>query len=254
VQKYKTDYIDKIADAFAAHSRQRIIAIVEPDSLANIATNLSIAKCAQSETAYRESVAYAISKLAQPHTFLYLDAAHAGWLGWTTNTTKIATIFQQVLMAAGGPDKVRGFATNVANYTVLNETMEKFDYMGNPCHDELTYVQNLTAALAAVGISNKGFVIDTSRNGKGGIRSQWGSWCNVKGAAMGVRPVADPKPGIDAYYWIKPPGESDGTSDSSAPRFDPSCTNSDATLGAPQAGQWFDSYFDQLALNATPPL
>jgi cellulose 1,4-beta-cellobiosidase len=168
--------------------------------------------------------------------------------------TAIATIFQEVLTAAGGADKVRGFATDTANYTVLNETPELFDYQSNPCHDELTYVQKLTAQLATVGIQNKGFMIDTSRNGLGDIRYQWGSWCNVKGAGLGIRPTVNPATGIDAYYWVKPPGESDGTSDSTQPRFDPSCANQDATMGAPQAGTWFHSYFLNLVQNAAPPL
>ena len=254
VQRYKTDYIDAIAAALRAHPDQRIALVIEPDSLGNIATNLGNPHCAESEAAYRESVAYAIQELSMPHTFLYVDAAHSGWLGWTDNTTKIATIFQEVLTAAGGADKVRGFASNVANYTVLDATSELFDYQGNPCHDEVTYVQNLAAALAAVGISDKGFIIDTSRNGRGGIRSEWGAWCNVRGAGIGERPATSPRPGLDAYVWIKPPGESDGTSDPSAPRFDAHCAGPDSTPGAPQAGQWFDSYFVQLAANASPAL
>ena len=36
------------------------------------------------------------------------------------------------------------FATNVANYTVLHGSTELYtDYMGNPCHDEMTYVQQM---------------------------------------------------------------------------------------------------------------
>jgi cellulose 1,4-beta-cellobiosidase len=76
----------------------------------------------------------------------------------------------------------------------------------------------------------------------------------VQGAGLGERPVADPAPGLDAYYWVKPPGESDGTSDPSMPRFDPSCANPDATPGAPQAGSWFHAEFVSLVKNAVPSL
>ena len=252
--RYKSEYIDAIAAAFAAHPNQRIVGIVEPDSLPNLATNMSDPRCAAADSIYRDSVAYAIKKLAAANASLYIDAAHSGWLGWPNNLTASATIFSQVLQAAGGADKIRGFATNVANYSVLNETPEQFDYQGNPCHDELTYAQKLGQALAAAGISNKSFLIDTSRNGRGDIRQQWGSWCNVHGAGIGARPVADPAPGIDAYYWVKPPGESDGTADSAAPRFDQACSNADATPGAPQAGEWFSSSFINLVKNANPPL
>ena len=256
VQRYKTDYIDKIAAAFAAHPNQRIAAIVEPDSLPNLATNMSDPRCAASDAIYRDGVAYAIRTLSAPNVYLYLDTGHSGWLGWPDNITKATAIFSQVLTAAGGANKIRGFASNTANYSVLHETQEQFDYQFNPCHDELTFAQHLTSALAAAGIPDKHFLIDTSRNGRGGIRRQWGSWCNVQGAAIGERPTADPAPGIDAYTWIKPPGESDGTADPTAARFDLACGsgNPDATPGAPQAGQWFNSYFLMLAGNATPPL
>jgi cellulose 1,4-beta-cellobiosidase len=254
VAAYKTQYVDAIAAAFKAHPNQRIAAVVEPDSLPNIATNLGVARCAASEQAYRESVAYALQTLAAPNVFMYLDAAHAGWLGWSTNTTKIATIFKDVLTAAGGVNKVRGFATNVANYNVLHEVPELFDYQGNPCHDELTYVKNLGAALDAVGITNHAFLVDTSRNGRGGIRHQWGYWCNNTGAGMGERPVANPSAGLDAYVWVKPPGESDGTSDTSSQRYDGFCGMQDAAKPAPEAGQWFHDYFVATAKNANPAL
>src|SRR5262249_61031377 len=163
---------------------------------------------------------------------------------------------RDVLMAAGGFDKVRGFATNTANYSPLHERPERFDYQGNPCHDELTFVSQLAAALAAVGVQDKAFVVDTSRNGRAGIRAPCGSWCNVKGAGLGERPVADPVAGIDAYLWVKPPGESDGVADSTQPRFDAAggSGNPDATPGAPQAGQWFSSYLLMLAAQAVPAL
>jgi cellulose 1,4-beta-cellobiosidase len=104
------------------------------------------------------------------------------------------------------------------------------------------------------GFRDHGFIVDTSRNGKGGIRAQWGSWCNVRGAGIGERPRPIPVPRVDAYVWMKPPGESDGTSDPAQPRFDPMCAGADAAIGAPQAGQFFDSYFIDLVQNAKPPM
>ena len=115
-------------------------------------------------------------------------------------------------------------------------------------------MQKLGDALAAAGVTNRSFIIDTSRNGQGDMRQQWGSWCNVHGAGIGERPVADPVAGVDAYFWVKPPGESDGTADASATRYDQACSNADATPGAPQAGTWFSSYFIDLVRNANPPL
>jgi cellulose 1,4-beta-cellobiosidase len=76
----------------------------------------------------------------------------------------------------------------------------------------------------------------------------------VKGAGLGERPRAEPIRGVDAYFWIKPPGESDGVSDKAQPRFDEMCAGYDAAPGAPQAGQWFEPYFLDLVKNANPPL
>eukprot|EP00727_Mastigamoeba_balamuthi_P008144 m51a1_g3950 putative serine palmitoyltransferase (675) ;mRNA; f:327767-334443 len=68
-------------------------------------------------------------------------------------------------------------------------------------------------------------------------------------------PKANPNPSytmIDAYTWIKTPGESDGTSDSSATRYDAKCSSVDSMTGAPQAGKWFQNQFEMLVTNANP--
>ena len=252
--RYRTEFVDPIAAQFAAHPDQPIVAIIEPDSLANMTTNMWEPKCAASAEAYRHSVVYAIKRLAMPHVSVYLDAAHAGWLGWDANRVKMVTVFKRVLEEAGGVDMIRGFATNVSNYTHLYNRDGAALALTNPCINELTYVKMLAETLSMYGIPGKGFIIDTARNGKGSIRRQWGSWCNIKGAGLGERPMAEPIRGVDAYFWIKPPGESDGVSDPTQPRYDEMCANRDAAPGAPQAGQWFESYFLDLIRNATPPL
>jgi endoglucanase len=76
------------------------------------------------------------------------------------------------------------------------------------------------------------FVIDTGRNGQGPLNTaryaaapfnqpptvvsglNAGSWCNARGAGLGLRPTADTgEPLTDAYLWLKTPGESDGSCD-----------------------------------------
>jgi cellulose 1,4-beta-cellobiosidase len=75
-------------------------------------------------------------------------------------------------------------------------------------------------------------IIDTSRNGVTGLRQEWGHWCNVKGAGFGVRPTGTTGNSlVDAFVWVKPGGESDGTSDSSATRYDSFCGMPDAGSG-----------------------
>jgi len=245
--RYEKELLDPLAATFAAHASQEIVVVVEPDSLANLATNASIARCAASDALYRRSIARAISKLSMPNVALYLDAAHAGWTGWDANREKIAAIFKDVLDMAGA-EKIRGFATNVSNYDLVRAQDRASD---NPCPDEIAYVEKLSASLARVGIAGKKFIIDTSRNGRA---SHAKSWCNVTGAGLGERPRASPAPLVDAFFWVKIPGESDGTSDPSAPRFDAACASPDSASPAPQAGEWFPAYFQDLARNASPPL
>jgi cellulose 1,4-beta-cellobiosidase len=81
----------------------------------------------------------------------------------------------------------------------------------------------------------------------------WGNWCNVVGTGFGRRPsTATDDPLLDAWVWVKPGGESDGTSDTTADRYDHKCGSPDALKPAPEAGQWFQAYFVQLLQNANP--
>lgn len=253
-RRYRSEFIDPIAAAVAAHPDQRVAVILEPDSLANLVTNLGIPKCHVSQHVYASSVAYAISKLSMPHVFIYLDSAHAGWLGWDGNRTKMAEVVRQVLTMAGGLDRISGFATNVSNYTPLEGDDGRRLEPSNPCPNELSFVEKMSQAYAAKGMAGKGFVVDTGRNGRSGIRSRWGNWCNISGAGIGERPRAAPRPLVHAYFWVKPPGDSDGTSDPSAARFDENCRSPDAAPAAPEAGKWFDAYVLELVKNAQPPL
>ena len=251
---YQHRYIDVIAAAFAAHPDVRIAAVLEPDSLANLVTNLQNPKCEAAQGIYKRGIAYAITKLSLPNVFLYLDAAHAGWLGWPKNLGRSVAMYKEVLTMAGGADRIRGFALNVSNYDPAKDATNPKRQLDAAPDDELGYVGDLSKALDAAGITGKGFVIDTGRDGKGYIRSSPGNWCNIKGAGLGERPHAAPAPKVDAYLYIKVPGESDGTADAKATRFDENCVSEDATPGAPEAGKMFDAYLINLLKNATPPL
>jgi cellulose 1,4-beta-cellobiosidase len=252
-KRYEHEFIDVAAAAFRAHPAQRIVVVLEPDSLANVATNLDKPRCAAAEATYRRAVAYALRAVSMPNVSAYLDAAHAGWLGWDDNRRKIARVFADVRAEAGPSARLRGVSINVSNYDPLASAAGE-GASGNPCPDELTYARKLRESLAEAGLDGMGVIVDTSRNGHTTARAQPGSWCNVRGAGLGERPRAAPAPGIDAYFWIKPPGESDGTSDATAPRYDPSCSAADSAPGAPQAGVFFPNYFTELVANANPPL
>lgn len=68
-----------------------------------------------------------------------------------------------------------------------------------------------------------------------------------------MRPTADTGDElVDAFVWGKPGGESDGTSDTSADRYDSFCGMPDAYTPSPEAGQWNQAYFEELLKNAKP--
>ena len=93
--------------------------MIEPDSLANLVTNLSVSKCANAQTTYLACVTYAMQQLSAVGVTMYLDAGHAGWLGWPANLSPAAQLFTSLYASAGKPSGVRGLATNVANYNAL---------------------------------------------------------------------------------------------------------------------------------------
>ena len=78
-------------------------------------------------------------------------------------------------------------------------------------------------------VGGRHFIIDTSRNGIPGTDPR--QWCNPRGRALGVAPTTNTgHPLIDAFLWVKPPGESDGT-----------CG------GGPAAGKWWSAYALELS-------
>lgn len=253
-RRYRTEYIDVIAEHLANAPHQKVAIVLEPDSLPNMISNLGVEKCAVSRDVYLHSVAYAISKLSLPNVSIYLDAAHAGWLGWEANQRRMVDLVLEVLEMAGGASRIRGFASNVANYNAISGDFGKRLEASNPAGNELDYVRSFLGVLEERGVTGKAFLVDTSRNGQSDIRTRWGNWCNIRGAGLGERPTVAPTPGVDAYFWVKPPGDSDGTADATAARFDENCASPDATPGAPEAGQWFHDYFVKLVENANPAL
>lgn len=79
-------------------------------------TNMNVAKCQNAAPAYRECTNYALTQLDLPNVAQYMDAGHAGWLGWPANITPAAQLFAEVYKQAGSPKSVRGLAINVSNY------------------------------------------------------------------------------------------------------------------------------------------
>ncbi|KAF3385105.1 putative 1,4-beta-D-glucan cellobiohydrolase C [Penicillium rolfsii] len=252
VANYKA-YIDSIRAQLLKYSDVHTILVIEPDSLANLVTNMNVAKCANAHDAYLECTNYALVQLNLPNVSMYLDAGHAGWLGWSANLGPAATLFANVYKNASSPAAVRGLATNVANYNAWSISTCPSYTQGDSNCDEKRYVNALAPLLASAGF-NAHFITDTSRNGVQPTQQQaWGDWCNVIGTGFGVRATTNTGDALeDAFVWIKPGGECDGTSNTTSPRYDAHCGYSDALQPAPEAGTWFQAYFQQLLVNANP--
>lgn len=137
-------------------------------------------------------------------------------------------------------------------------------------------------------VASTHFIIDTSRNGQGPLDTapyalepynqpssvidglDAGNWCNPRGAGLGLRPTL--KTGVellDAYLWVKIPGESDGSCDIAGgarswdyAAYNPWGLEPDASLKFdplwemvdPSAGTWFPEQALELAKKANPVL
>ncbi|EMD87617.1 glycoside hydrolase family 6 protein [Bipolaris maydis ATCC 48331] len=255
VEKYKTQYIDKIAAIIKKYPDVKINLAIEPDSLANMVTNMGVQKCSRAAPYYKELTAYALKTLNFNNVDMYMDGGHAGWLGWDANIGPTAKLFAEVYKAAGSPRGVRGIVTNVSNYNALRVSSCPSITQGNKNCDEERYINALAPLLKNEGFPAH-FIVDQGRSGKVPTNQQeWGDWCNVSGAGFGTRPTTNTGNAlIDAIVWVKPGGESDGTSDTSAARYDAHCGRNSAFKPAPEAGTWFQAYFEMLLKNANPAL
>jgi cellulose 1,4-beta-cellobiosidase len=163
----------------------------------------------------------------------------------------------------------------------------------NPNIDEISFTADLYSRFTAAGWpASIGFLIDTSRNGWGGAarptsagtstdlntfinqskidrRQHRGLWCNQAGSGLGepprAAPAGFPASHLDAFVWVKPPGDSDGSSrlipNDEGKGFDRFCdptfmtplgTLSNALPDAPISGAFFHNQFVQLVQNAFP--
>ncbi|KAL7623240.1 1,4-beta-D-glucan cellobiohydrolase cel6c [Parahypoxylon ruwenzoriense] len=256
LDRYKTEYVDPIVEKIKANPNSAFALLIEPDSLPNLVTNADLQTCKDSKTSYEEGVAYSLKSLNLPNVVMYVDAGHGGWLGWDANLDPGAEELAKVYKNAGSPKQVRGYATNIAGWNAWDEEPGEFsdasDAKYNSCQNERTYVTKFSAALQSAGFPNHA-IVDTGRNAVTGLRDEWGDWCNVNGAGFGVRPTADTGMELaDAFVWGKPGGESDGTSDEGATRYDSYCGKPDAYKPSPEAGEWNQAYFEMLLQNASP--
>lgn len=176
--------------------------ILEPDALA-------MADCLSGDQRAErfELMSYAVDTLTRnPGTAVYVDAGHSRWVG----AEDMAARLNQV-----GVQKARGFSLNTANFFTTEE--------------EIGYGDAISGMTGG-----SPYVIDTSRNGAGPADGEM-YWCNPSGRALGAAPTTATGNGnIDAFLWVKRPGESDG-----------SCGTGEAS-----AGTFVNQYAIELARNA----
>jgi len=196
-------------------------------------------------------------------------------LGWQDGITKLMNIIGKMDVPA-----FHGFAQNVANYQPLgvqcpfcpdvgyrNAYCFKGQHASDPCcadpcglapnynpsHNEINFAVALQAAAKEKLGMNTRSVIDTGRNGNPSGRTNCGTWCNPRDMGAGVYPTANVHNSslVDAFFWFKTLGESDGCSEilpsgERCPRFDEQCAMPDSLATRPEeprspdAGQWFE--------------
>jgi endoglucanase len=180
--------------------RRRAIVILEPDALAALDCLSPGARRARIGL-----IRYAVRALERrPGVAVYVDAGNSVWHPAPTMARRLA---------AAGATRAQGFALNVSNFLWTR--------------GERAYGNAISKRLRG-----KHFVIDTSRNGRGPASGY--EWCNPAGRALGRSPtVRTGHRRVDAYLWIKYPGESDGR-----------CN------GGPGAGTWWPEYALGLAQRA----
>jgi cellulose 1,4-beta-cellobiosidase len=264
--EYQHSYIDPIVTLLKKYSQVPVVMVIEPDSLGNLVTNMGNPRCSSdgTQSAYKNGIKYAVNQIATaPNVAIYLDSAWSGWLGWQNN----AQGFQTLVNSLGIMSKMRGFATNVANYNSIGQACPSANWclpsanhasdsccsdpckmmtQWNGCTNELNYVLLLQSLFPSAY-----FIIDSGRNAVGNGRTNCANWCNIANAGMGVLPTTKTaSPLVDAYYWLKTPGESDGTSSSQSKRYDHMCSSSDSMQNMPEAGIFSIPAIQTLAKNA----
>jgi cellulase/cellobiase CelA1 len=211
--------------------------------------------------------------------------------GFITNTANYGPTKEPFLTAFSEPGGTTGSGTLCASPEACSGTFYQF----NPEIDEEDYAAEFDAGFIAAGFpSTLGFLIDTSRNGWGGSlrptaaststvldtfvdaskideRDDMGQWCNQENQGLGVPPTVTPGffANLQAYVWIKPPGESDGnypgsvfngvTSTEGDPNCDPAHDNqlangmaTGAIPNSPPAGTFWVTEFVQDVQNSFP--
>jgi endoglucanase len=229
---------------------------------------------------------YAVDALkAYPNVRVYLDGTHSGWLGsgdaahrlveagveradgfflnvsnyrLTEHLVKYGTWISKCIWFATDPGSWGNghFDWCASQYYPANPNDFSTWHLTDEWYTNNVESQTWVPYPGDAGLMH--FVVDTSRNGQG----PWTppadhpagdpqDWCNPPDRGLGYRPTANTgQPLLDAYLWIKIPGESDGQ----CYRWTSGPLDPVRGIQDPPAGQWFPEMALELAQNANPPL
>jgi endoglucanase len=277
-------YIDAVTAAIGTH---KAVITLEPDALANLPSDCGYpasVDVAQLTADRYTQINYAVDALETgPSTSVYLDAGHSHWHSVGDMASRL--VQGGVLRAQGFFDNVSNYRPT--NYEVhfgtwisqciafANDTEEggwrfgHYDWCASQYYspngpvdpnDISTwhFTDDWFSGNMGHAVATTHFVVDTSRNGQGwwnppaGVYSDPQDWCNPPGRGLGATPTASTgNPLVDAYLWVKTPGESDGSCSrgAAAGSVDPEWHQVD-----PAAGAWFPAQALQLAQLASPAL
>lgn len=182
------------------------VVIVEPDAVADVVSDDCLSRSATK--ARLSMIAAEVKALDRDRdAHVYIDAGNSAWV---QDLPKLASALEKA-----GVAHADGFALNVSNF-------------------QTTRASEAYGARLSKDLGGKHFVIDTSRNGEG---PEYGAdhvtvWCNPENVALGHAPTTDTGDRlVDAFLWVKQPGQSDGA----------------CKAGEPAAGKWWLKYALRIA-------
>lgn len=282
------DYVAWVTAMARGIGRDPAIVVLEPDGLGLIPWFTSVSGDAGScrpsgvdpATAASDrfrALNRAVDLLDLQRTSVYLDGTHSGWLG-------VGDAADRLVRA--GVTRADGVFLNVSNFETTGRQV-RYGRWVSQCVDLVTRAgasavscpsqywpadpgdvstwsrtdDAFAAAYASTGLTPDPsrmphVVVDTSRNGLGPWTPSQAftdpeTWCNPPGRGLGQRPTTTTgDPWVDAFLWVKVPGESDGRCHrGTAGPQDPARGVVD-----PEAGGWFPDLARELVANASPAL
>jgi endoglucanase len=225
---------------------------------------------------------------ADPQALVYLDSTHNGWLNvgdaasrlaaagvadfqgfflnisnyqWTADLEQYGTWVSDCLASGDYANCPNQYWNGGPSNNWTGVALDPLKQWSDAAADATANTKGINERYASMNLTPTAhFVIDTSRNGQGPWAPAAGTsypdkqdWCNPPGRGLGARPQGSPDAAdalLDAYLWVKTPGQSDGQCNRgiAGSTTDPEWGG----ISDPAAGAWFPQQALQLAQLAAP--